>query len=262
MKIEHTYDYDMHGRKVLSLKVEIPPSRRSVFILDEVYFLSFPSIIFNIFVNYDGNISVGIGYKIDNKIYLCNLPNTSNSFICMNNLTLSKLKMKKRSVKDLNINLLASKFINYFWSSSFNYGVYRNIINYTKSGYTSNYNKYYKNWKTQTLKNPKYCLDIKNLKYLCSYNNFKKVCIKDNYLTLNKRRKFVEDKVKYKQFHNSMKKSINNFLDQDYLDKEDISKVINHIWEHTNISHETFVNNYLINKDFFLRNFAVLLNQI
>lgn len=163
----------INSERLQTFEFVVPKCRRSILIKNNRYFLSFPSIIFNITYNKYGELYVGIGYKIDSDIYYVNLPNSYNLYICLGS------QEKFREWRELDTNLLVNNFISYFWESKFSFSVATNIIkhipNYKNPKMLEDY---FIKWQEMTLKDINYCLDKENLKKICTEVEFKSVVVK------------------------------------------------------------------------------------
>lgn len=178
MKIKYSYD----DNDKLSIEIFLPKCRRSINIRNKRYFLSFPPIIFNIFVSSFGSVKAGVGYKIGSNIYHVNFPNTTEAYICLNNLNLTDLGIKSTSMfgqHKLDIDLFANKFINYFWNSKFTYAITNNLSKYCSKSIKSSdsFSSYLDKWQSKTLSNVNYFFRSKNLIFLCKEEDFEQKCL-------------------------------------------------------------------------------------
>lgn len=236
MNIKTKFRYDFDLNKILSVKFEIPSCRRSIKIENKRYFLSFPKIIFNLFVD-ELYIKASIGYKIGNNIYLCNLPNTDCSYICLNNLSLNMFKQfRRKTIDQINVDLLVSNFLNYFWSSDFNFETCKNSNSYRKKikvkhkSFEDELFDYYKLWNEKTLKRINFTLKKKDLIFLCSTKNFDQKSEEDNEMQLIEEEKRIKtDKDSYNEFYENICFQFN--------DEE-----IKYLWQKTNLDYKDLWN--------------------
>lgn len=184
MKVTYKHDCDFFGNNILCLQIELPECRRSILLDHKRYFLSIPSIYFSLIIDNYGDIKSAVGYKIDDDVYLCNLPNVMGNYICLNNISLYKLfKTNKLNINNLDKDLFACEFVNYFWNSVFTYDLCYNIFSY-KGYLKQNFNKdnivndYIIDWHNKT-KSQNKCFDKNNLKKISSVKKFNEIIFLD-----------------------------------------------------------------------------------
>lgn len=257
MNITSKICWDYYGFKNISINFTTPKCRRTISVLDnsyeQKYFLAFPEIKFNLICNEfrDSFLSCVLVYKIKSKTYFTNLFNMNKLKICLGDLCLGDLidcKNSKIDLEKIDLNLLVNKFLDFFWSSSFEFHSRMNVclvLDNLKYGRTKSYSDYlinvkdyYNEWQANTLKDVNWHLNNKFL--ILNEDNIEKFNIESNYLNT----KIKRDVKDYYTFYKSMNKLLSKYkLSQNAIDER-----IKHIWDKTTLSVHMYKKTFL-NKD-------------